>query len=93
MSSDLTYEQYVWDDVDRQRLAELVRDPVFVKAANIAVRRDQLPPNVALAMTPDQLATKAAISAGMTHLLQRLVSLSNPASDEQPLAGWGVDPT
>lgn len=71
-------------EADREKLNQLLRDPLLASAIDIAIREAQ-PNAVALSkIPPEQQAAVANQLAGMTDLVRRLEYLSSPVVDSGP---------
>jgi hypothetical protein len=90
---DLTQNLVTFDEVERLKLAEILRDKTFVSACNYIIRKQQPNLNDATNLTPEARAAKFSQLGGMTLMLHRLDQLSKPQTNAgevlQDIDGWG----
>lgn len=71
-------------EADREKLNQLLRDPLLVSAIDIAIREAQPDTFVMCKLPPEQQAAVANQLAGMNDLVRRLSTLSSPAVESGP---------
>jgi len=71
-------------EADREKLNQLLRDPLLVSAIDIAIREAQPNSGYLSKLPPEQQAAVANQLAGMTELVRRLEYLSSPIVESGP---------
>ena len=71
-------------EADREKLNQLLRDPLLVTAIDIAIREAQPSAGVLSKLSSEQQAAIANQLAGMTDLVRRLTYLSSPVVNSGP---------
>jgi len=71
-------------EADREKLNQLLREPLLVTAVDIAIREAQPNASVLCKLSSEQQAAIANQLSGMSDLVRRLEYLSNPVVEAGP---------
>lgn len=81
-------KRFVESPLNRDRLKQILRDPVFIAAMNLLESQSRVTEAMIHAMPDVIVARKAAYQAGVSGVYERLEALTHTAEVAEMLEGW-----